>query len=86
MPECSGLLGETDCHPPYRPGMPQVGTRERVMLRKVVRRPSEYSLQVWNMVARRGMTPTVAARHLATSAERVARIVIGVSRRNAHRW
>jgi hypothetical protein len=56
------------------------------MLRKTVRRPSEYSLQVWNMVARRGMTPAVVARHLCTKAERIARIVIGVSRRNAHRW
>jgi hypothetical protein len=66
--------------------MPQVGTRERIMLRKTVRRPSEYSLQVWNMVARRGMTPALVARHLATNPERIARIVIGVSRRNAHRW
>jgi hypothetical protein len=56
------------------------------MLRKVVRRPREYSLQVWNMVARRGMTPAVVARHLVTSESRIERIVIGVSRRNAHRW
>ena len=56
------------------------------MLRKAVRRPSEYSLQVWNMVARRGMTPTLVARHLETSSWRVERIVVGVSRRNAHRW
>jgi hypothetical protein len=56
------------------------------MLRKAIRRPSEFSLQVWNMVARRGMTPAVVARHLDTSASRIERIVIGVSRRNAHRW
>jgi hypothetical protein len=56
------------------------------MLRKVVRRPSEYSLQVWTMVARRGMTPATVARHMDTSATRIERIVVGVSRRNAHRW
>jgi hypothetical protein len=56
------------------------------MLRKTIRRPSEYSLQVWNMVARRGMTPALVARHLDISAARIERIVIGVSRRNAHRW
>jgi hypothetical protein len=32
------------------------------------------------------MTPAVVARHLATSTGRIERIVIGVSRRNAHRW
>jgi hypothetical protein len=56
------------------------------MLRKTMRRPSEYSLQVWTMVARRGMTAAVVARHLDTSPARVERIVVGVSRRNAHRW
>lgn len=50
------------------------------------KRPSEYALKVWTMVARRGMTPAVAARHLATSTWRVERIVVGVSRRNANRW
>ena len=45
--------------------------------------PSEYALQVWTMVARRGMTPAIAARHLAISTWRVERIVVGVSRRNA---
>jgi hypothetical protein len=47
---------------------------------------SEYALQVWTMVARRGMTPTLAARRLETSTWRVERIVVGVSRRNAERW
>jgi len=50
------------------------------------RRPSEYALQVWMMVARRGMTPASAARSLAISTWRVERILVGVSRRNAHRW
>lgn len=48
--------------------------------------PSDYALQVWTMVARRGMTPALAARALSISERRVARILIGVSRRNAHRW
>jgi hypothetical protein len=48
--------------------------------------PSDYALQVWTMVARRGMTPALAARTLHISARRVERIVIGVSRRNALRW
>jgi hypothetical protein len=48
--------------------------------------PSDYALQVWTMVARRGMTPALAARALHISARRVERIVIGVSRRNALRW
>jgi plasmid maintenance system antidote protein VapI len=48
--------------------------------------PSDYALQVWNMVARRGMTPALAARALHISPRRVERIVIGVSRRNALRW
>jgi hypothetical protein len=38
------------------------------------------------MVARRGMTPAVVARNLDTSPARIERIVVGVSRRNAHRW
>ena len=50
------------------------------------KRPSDYALQVWNMVARRGMSPTLAARALHISARRVERIVIGVGRRNALRW
>lgn len=50
------------------------------------KRPSDYALQVWTMVARRGMTPAVAARHLETSTWRVERILVGVSRRNASRW
>ena len=50
------------------------------------KRPSDYSLQVWTMVARRGMTPTLAARALSISPRRVERILLGVSRRNAHRW
>jgi len=50
------------------------------------RRPSEYALQVWTLVARRGMTPATAARHLDTSLRRVERILIGVSRRNVLRW
>lgn len=52
----------------------------------VHKRPSDYSLKVWTMVARRGMTPTTAARALSISPRRVERIIIGVSRRNAHRW
>lgn len=48
--------------------------------------PSDYALQVWNMVARRGMSPSLAARALHISARRVERILIGVSRRNALRW
>ena len=47
---------------------------------------SEYALNVWTMVARHGMTPALAARHLETSTWRVERIVVGVSRRNASRW
>jgi hypothetical protein len=50
------------------------------------RRPSEFSLQVWTLVARHGMTPASAAKRLATSTRRVERILIGVSRRNAQRW
>ena len=42
--------------------------------------------KIWNMVARRGMTPAVAARTLSISERRVERILIGVSRRNALRW
>jgi hypothetical protein len=47
---------------------------------------SEYALNVWTLVARHGMTPARAARHLETSTWRVERIVVGVSRRNASRW
>ena len=47
---------------------------------------SEYAIHVWTMVARHGMTPARAARHLQTSTWRVQRIVVGVSRRNASRW
>ena len=50
------------------------------------KRPSEYALRVWTMVARRGMTPSNAARQLAISTWRVERIVVGVSRRNARKW
>ena len=50
------------------------------------RRPSEYAMQVWTLVARRGMTPAIAARHMDTSTWRIERIVIGVSRRNVGRW
>ena len=50
------------------------------------RRPSEYAVQVWTMVARRGMTPASVARQLETSLWRVERIVVGVSRRNATRF
>lgn len=50
------------------------------------KRLSEYALQVWTMVARRGMTPAIAARQLDTSTWRVERIVVGVSRRHARRW
>jgi len=51
-----------------------------------LRVPSDYALQIWTMVARRGMTPTLVARHMDTSAWRIERILVGVSRRNAHRW
>ena len=50
------------------------------------RQPSDYALQVWTMVARRGMTPAVAARHMDTSQWRIERIISGVGRRNARRW
>ena len=50
------------------------------------RLPSDYAMQVWTMVARRGMTPELVARHMATSPWRIERILVGVSRRNAHRW
>ncbi len=50
------------------------------------KRTSEYALQVWNMVARRGMSPALAARALSTTPHRVERILIGVSRRNAQKW
>jgi len=47
---------------------------------------SEYALRVWTLVARRGMSPALAARRLETSTWRVERIIVGVSRRNASRW
>jgi hypothetical protein len=56
------------------------------MSQAMLKRPSEYSLQVWTMVARRGMTPSLAARTLCISQLRVERILIGVSRRNAQKW
>jgi hypothetical protein len=56
------------------------------MFRNLARRPSQYALQVWQLVARRGMAPAVVARHLDTSVWRVERILVGVSRRNAGRW
>lgn len=48
--------------------------------------PSEYALQVWTLVARRGMTLAHAARTMETSTWRVERIIAGVSRRNSRRW
>lgn len=56
------------------------------MLQALPKPPSNYALRVWTMVARRGMTPALAARTLSISERRVERILIGVSRRNAHRW
>jgi hypothetical protein len=50
------------------------------------RRPSDYAVQIWTMVARRGMTPAHVARHLETTTWRVERIIVGVSRRNALRF
>jgi hypothetical protein len=50
------------------------------------KRPSHYALQIWTMVARRGMTPAIVARHLEISTHRVERILAGVARRNARRW
>lgn len=50
------------------------------------RRPSAYSQQIWNLVARLGMPPATAARHFDTSLRRVERILVGVGRRNAGRW
>jgi hypothetical protein len=55
-------------------------------MQRHIRPPSEYAVHVWNMVARRGMTPARAAKQMATSTWRVERILVGVSRRNAHRW
>lgn len=55
-------------------------------MKSVAKRPSEYALNVWTMVARRGMTPSLVAKHLETSTWRVERILMGVSRRNATRW
>jgi hypothetical protein len=53
---------------------------------KQIKRPSDYAIHVWTMVARRGMTPSCVAKQLDTSTWRVERILIGVSRRNARRW
>lgn len=47
--------------------------------------PSDYALQVWTLVARRGMTPPLAARTMETSTWRVERIISGVGRRNSKR-
>jgi hypothetical protein len=57
-----------------------------ISMRKASRRPSEYALQVWTLVARHGMSLSIAAKHLDTSAWRVERIIVGVSRRNVTRW
>jgi hypothetical protein len=51
-----------------------------------VKRPSDYALHVWTLVARRGMSPALAARRMSTSVWRVERIITGVARRNARRW
>ena len=56
------------------------------MNKKICRTPSDYSVQIWTLVARRGMSLANAARHMDTSIRRVERIVLGVSRRNANRW
>jgi hypothetical protein len=54
--------------------------------KQTIRPPSSYAVQVWNMVARRGLSPAHAAKKMSTSTWRIERIIIGVSRRNAHRW
>jgi hypothetical protein len=51
-----------------------------------VKRPSDYALHVWTLVARRGMSPAHTARRMSTSVWRVERIITGVARRNARRW
>jgi hypothetical protein len=56
------------------------------MNRNGVRPPSEFALHIWTLIARRGMTAAIVARQLDTSPRRVERIVVGVSKRNAHRW
>jgi hypothetical protein len=38
------------------------------------------------MVARRGLPPDIAAKQLETSTWRIERILVGIARRNAHRW
>ena len=53
---------------------------------QATKRTSDYALQVWTLVARRGMTPAHAARALSTTPRRVERILMGVSRRNAQKW
>jgi len=50
------------------------------------RPPSNYAVKVWTLVARRGLTPALAAKQLATSTWRIERILVGVSRRNVHKW
>jgi hypothetical protein len=54
--------------------------------KKCNRLPSDYAVQVWTLVARRGMTLATCAKHLHTTIWRIERIVVGVSRRNAQRW
>jgi hypothetical protein len=59
---------------------------EAILHTRPARPFSEYARQVWTMVARHGMTPSLAARRLEISTWRVERIIVGVSRRNASRW
>lgn len=54
------------------------------MPRSIRKAPSEYALQVWTLVARRGMSRSAAALTFGLSPLRLERILIGVSRRNAH--
>lgn len=58
----------------------------KAMGKRIRRAPSDYAVEIWTLVARRGMTLANAARHMDTSIWRVERIVLGVSRRNANRW
>ena len=55
-------------------------------MKKSHRLPSDYAVQVWTLVARRGMSLAHCAKQLDTSLWRIERIVLGVSRRNASRW
>jgi len=59
---------------------------ERAAQQPPIKRPSDYALHVWTLVARRGMSPALAARRLSTSTWRIERIITGVARRNARRW